>query len=145
MGKNLSLSTREKISKSKTKVSIVHLTEALPDYLTSILDENGRYNTPPSVVGYCLFSGVSRSRFYELAQSDKRVSDILEELSMIQEEYALDMGFNSRNSIFSMFLLKSKHNYHDQPQQLTQNNYLNVNPDVLAEAIQISKGAKTKD
>jgi len=61
----------------------------------------------------------------------------VEYIEMLQEQFAINEGFRGKASIFSMFLLKSKHNYHDSPQQLTQNNYMNISPDLLADALAI--------
>jgi hypothetical protein len=41
-------------------------------------------------------------------------------------------------------LLKADHGLIEKPQQLTQNNYLNISPDLLAEAIELSRSSKPK-
>jgi hypothetical protein len=66
------------------------------------------------------------------------VDKICQFIAMMQEEYCITRGITQQaNPIFSMFLLKSKHNYKDSPQALTQNNYMNISPDVLKDALSL--------
>ena len=144
-GLTLSDETRAKISLSKTKHTKAGLIAGGMSYLASIIEPEENKPVPiPSIVGLCLHAGISRSRLYELLPSMPEVADIVEYIEMLQEDYAIRMGFTSKNSIFSMFLLKSKHNYHDAPQQLTQNNYMNINPDLLADALRIMNEDKAR-
>lgn len=136
-GNTLSIATRQKISISKTKHTKSHLIQAGNSYIDSLCNESGDIIRPPSVVGYCLEAGISRSRLYELLPIWSELADTIEYIEMLQEDYAINMGFTSKNSIFSMFLLKSKHQYKDQPQQLTQNNTFNVSPELLADALKL--------
>ena len=137
-GLTLSPETRAKISLSKTKHTEASLTAGGVSYLDSILNPDPNKTVPiPTVVGLCLHCGISRSRLYELLPSMPKVADIVEYIEMLQEQFAINEGFRGKASIFSMFLLKSKHNYHDSPQQLTQNNYMNISPDLLADALAI--------
>lgn len=137
-GLTLSEETRAKISLSKTKHTKASLTAGGMFYLSSILEPDPSKSVPiPSVVGLCLSVGISRSRLYELLPSMPEVADIVEYIEMLQEDYAIRAGFTTKNSIFAMFLLKSKHNYKDTPQALTQNNYMNISPDLLADALRI--------
>lgn len=146
--KALALTTRQKISLSKTKFTKEYLVEAGASYIDKILNAPKEDKAIATIVGFCLEAGISRSRLYELAQTMPEVADIVEYIEMLQEQTALTGGMTNRlNPIFSMFLLKSKHNYHDSPQQLTQNNTFNVSPDLLADALKImaeGKGKPTK-
>ena len=137
--------TRAKISLSKTKYTEAGLTRGAMAYLDSILDKtDGHLVAIPSIVSLCLFVPISRSRLYELLPTMPEVADIVEYVEMLQEQYAISAGFTTKNSIFAMFMLKSKHNYHDSPQQLTQNNYMNISPDLLADALKIMNAEKAK-
>lgn len=137
------LTTREKISLSKRKITKAHLITSASEYLTEILNSPKEEKKVASVVGFCLYAGVSRSRMYELAQEWQEVADILEYISMLQEQTALEGGMtNKTNPVFSMFLLKSKHGYQDSPQHLTQNNTFNISPDLLADALKLMKENK---
>lgn len=141
-GQILSTTTREKISLSKRKITKDHLISAAITYIDSIIDNEGKFSDIPSIVGYCLAASVSRSRLYELAAEWSEVADIVEYIEMQQEKLAISEGFRGKASIFSMFILKSRHNYHDSPQQLTQNNTFNVSPELLADALKLMRENK---
>lgn len=134
-----SLTTRQKISLSKTKFTKDYLIDRSTEYIESITLADPQAKVIPSIVGLCLHIGISRSRLYELSHTFQEVADILEYVSMLQEKTAIDGGITQRlNPIFSMFLLKSKHGYQDSPQSLTQiNTNLNISPDLLADALKI--------
>jgi hypothetical protein len=136
-GTELTTTTREKIALSKTKHTKANLIESGERYINSVLNPPEGKIIIPSIVGFCLDAGISRSRLYELVAQWSEVADIVEYIEMLQEHFAIGEGFKGKASIFSMFLLKSKHQYHDQPQQLTQNNYMNISPDLLADALAI--------
>lgn len=143
--KALSLTTRQKISLSKTKYTKPVLINGAVNYIDKILNEDEKKKTIPSIVGLCLHIGISRSRLYELSDQWVEVSDILEYISMMQEDKALQGGITNRlNPIFSMFLLKGKHGYQDQAAQLNQTNNFNVSPDLLADAIKLMRSKNTK-
>lgn len=132
------LTTREKISLSKTKYKIPDLIEQSVEYIENILNQDPKDKKLPSVVGLCLHIGISRSRLYELRDKHKQVADIIEYIGMMQEDAALQGGITNRlNPVFSMFLLKGKHGYQDQAPQLNQTNNFNISPDLLADAIEI--------
>lgn len=109
-------------------------------YIDNILNEDEKKKTIPSIVGLCLYIGISRSRIYELADKWQEVSDILEYIRMMQEDKALQGGMTNRlNPIFSMFLLKGKHSYIDTAPALNQTNNFNISPDLLADAIKLMR------
>jgi len=142
--KHLSVTTREKISLAKTKFTKDHLMSAGVAYIDRITTAEPEEKLVPSIVGYCLEAGISRTRLWELSQQWDEVANIIEYIGMLQEELALSGGLTGRtNSVFSMFLLKSKHNYQDTQQQLTQNNTFNISPDLLADALAIMKKSAT--
>lgn len=142
--KALSPITRQKISLSKTKYKKADLIEGGLKYINEVLNADPKEKKLPSVVGLCLSIGISRSRMYELADQHQEVSDILEYVSMLQEDRALQGGITNRlNPVFSMFLLKGKHGYQDQPPTLNQtNNFGNLTPDLLADALKIIREEK---
>ncbi len=145
-GLSLSEETKRKISLSKTKHTARTLTASGVSYIDSILDSKGRLTAVPSIVSYCLHAGISRSRLYELIGQMPEVADIVEYIEMLQEQYAINAGFTTRNSIFAMFLLKSRHNYRDNAANLTQNNnyFQGVSPELLADALTLmNKDKKT--
>lgn len=112
-------------------------------YIEKILNTPKEDKPVPSVVGFCLDAGISRSRLYELAQSWQEVADILEYISMMQEELALRGGLtNKTNPVFSMFLLKSKHGYIDSAPQLSQTNNFNISPELLSDALELMRSKR---
>lgn len=138
--KALALTTREKISLSKTKYTKAVLMDGAVIYIDKILNQKPKEKLIPSIVGLCLDIGISRSRMYELSEKWQEVSDILEYVSMLQENTALQGGMTNRlNPIFSMFLLKGKHGYIDTPQAITQTNHFNVTPELMADAITLMR------
>jgi hypothetical protein len=139
-GKELTPATRHNISVSKTKIKKSDLIKAGKEYLTQ-LQENEKQL--PTITGYALYAGISKRHLYTLADKYPEVSHILELIINLQEEYALTRGITNRaNPIFSMFLLKSKHNFRDNPQNVSQTNNFNISPDVLADAIQLMRSKK---
>jgi len=139
----LSLTTREKISLSKTKYTKSVLIDGGVKYIDRILNAKKEEKLIPSIVGLCLDIGISRSRLYEIAEKWVEVSDILEYIRMMQEDKALQGGITNRlNPIFSMFLLKGKHGYQDTAPQLHQTNNFNVSPELLADAVKLMRSKK---
>lgn len=137
------LTTRQKISLSKTKYTNEYLMQAGVRYVEKILNQTPDKPLTPSVVGFCLEAGISKSRLYELAATNTEVADIVEYVGMLGENHALNGGMHGKtNPIFSMFYLKAAHHYQDSPQQLTQNNTFNVSADLLADALQLMKENK---
>lgn len=136
-GKQLSTKTREKISLAKTRITKSALITAGQNYLDRLANNPKEL---PTLTGFCLEANISRSHLAELAHKYSEVMDIIEKLEQMQEQYCLTNGItNKANPIFSMFILKSKHNFKDQPQKLEQNNYLNVSPELLADALKLMK------
>ena len=141
--KALSLTTRQKISLSKTKYTKADLIAGGVVYVDRIINADKQEKLIPSIVGLCLDIGISRSRMYELAEKWQEVADILEYVRMLQEDKALQGGMTNRlNPIFSMFLLKGKHGYQDQAPQLNQTNNFNVSPELLADAVKLMRSKK---
>jgi len=138
--KALALTTRQKISLSKTKYTKPVLIDGGVSYVDKILNAPKEDKLIPSIVGLCLHIGISRSRLYELADKWQEVADILEYIRMMQEDKALQGGMTNRlNPIFSMFLLKGKHGYIDTAPALNQTNNFNITPDLLADAIKLMR------
>lgn len=145
-GLTLSEDTKHKISLSKTKHTARTLTASGLSYIDSLLNPDGELIGIPSIVSYCLHAGISRSRLYELIGQMPEVADIVEYIEMLQEQYSLKAGYTTKNSIFAMFMLKSRHNYKDNAANLTQNNnyFQGISPDLLADALTIMNKDKAK-
>lgn len=141
-GQTLSTTTREKMSLSKTKISKLHLIQSGHDYIASLFNNKQELIKPPSIVGYCLKAGISRSRLYEILPGMPELADTIEYIEMLQEQYAIYAGFTTKQGNFAQFILKSRHNYRDNPQTLTQNNTFNISPDILADALELMNKPK---
>jgi hypothetical protein len=97
----------------------------------------------PNETRYCLEVGISETHILEYVAKIPEVGEILQHIFDLQKAYCLENGITQKvNPIFSMFLLKAKHNFHDSPQSLTQNNSFNISKDVLADALAIMSKKK---
>jgi hypothetical protein len=106
-----------------------------------IANLNNNPDTMPTLQGYCLEAGVSPSNLNDYRVKFPEVDQLCDTITLEQENFLLTRAINNKsNPIFSMFLLKSKHGYHDQPQSLTQNNSFNISPDLLADALKLMAG-----
>lgn len=135
-GHKMSEITKQRISLSKTVYELQDFLDAWERYGKKLDDDQKRL---PTVGGYCLEVGIPQSRILEYTAKFPEVAQIVEYIVDLQQEFLVTNGVTQKvNPIFSMFLLKSKHNFKDSPQQLTQNNYMNISPDVLADALKLS-------
>lgn len=129
--------TKFKISLANTKHTRESLLEAWETYRKILTDDPKRL---PTIGGYCLTAGISQQNILEYTTKYPEVNEIINFISELQREFCLVNGITQKiNPIFSMFLLKSKHGFKDNPQQLTQNNYMNISPDVLRDALKMMK------
>jgi hypothetical protein len=134
-GNKLSNTTKNKIGLARQEVSKSHLIQSGKTYLAK-LESNPQLL--PTLSGYCLAANIHRSTLLEHSVNIPEVAAIVETIEALQEDYLLTNGIIGKaNPIFSIFLLKSKHQYKDQPQQLTQNNTFNISPDLLADALKL--------
>ena len=135
-GQQLSAETKHKISIAKTEHLLEEFTHAWDRYELKLREDPKKL---PTIVGYCLEVGIPQQNILQYCAKYTEVSDIVNTIVDLQEVFCLENGIRQTvNPIFSMFLLKSKHKYQDSPQQLTQNNYMNISPDVLADALRLS-------
>lgn len=133
-------SIRRKIGLANTKFKIPDLVKLGEQYLSEIDSAKPEDKKVPTMAGFCLVAGISRSRLWELSQNSPEISDLLEQINMRQEQLALEGGLtNKTNPVFSIFLLKSKHGYQDQSPTLSQTNNFNISPDLLADALALMK------
>ena len=135
--------TKQKIALANTEHSVQEFIEAWKRYEIKLHDNP---KLLPNETRFCLEVGISETHILEYAAKFPEVRDILERLFDMQKAFCLENGITQQvNPIFAMFLLKAKHNFHDSPQQLTQNNYMNISPDVLKDALDLmGKNGKKK-
>lgn len=139
-GISQSLATRQKISLANTK-DRTELLEKIGGYIDGLKD-----NQFPSITACALHAGIGEKALlaYELRTAEN--SDIRIMLDIIrdrQKEYLTINGLNKTNdSRMSILLLKANHGLKEEPTALTQNNSFNVSAEILAEALELSRGKK---
>jgi len=141
-GNTTSIATRNKISLVKTKHTQTQLVRAGNAYIKH-LEENPK--ELPTLSGYCLKASIHPTNLRDYTVKYPRVRQHIETISLLQEQYCLVNGIRNRtNPIFSMFLLKSKHGFIDQPKTIEQHNTINLTPELMADAIALSEENKKK-
>lgn len=145
-GKELTMSTKYKISVSKTK-DRSKIVGKLREYKTLLTDPEEK-GLIPSIVSASLYAGISKKSLlaWEITTADNsEVREILDFIRDLEEKYLREMGLLGKtDSKLTTLLLKADHGIQETPQQLTQNNTFNVSPDILAEAIEISRTKSLK-
>lgn len=134
-------------TQTKLKIALAHkkdyteLHEKLEEYLSKL--------TPldfPSIVSASLHAGVSEKAVlsYELRTTENsEIRSLLDKIRMLQKKFLMDNGLSNKiNGKLTGLLLSAEHNLNEKPQQLTQNNTFSIAPELLAEAIEISRGKK---
>lgn len=100
----------------------------------------------PSIVSASLYAGISKKALiaWELTTAENsEVRQILDFIRDVEEKYLRENGLlGVTDSKLTTLLLKAEHGVQDQPQQLTQNNTFNVSPEILADAIELSRTKK---
>ena len=132
--------TKYKISLANSEHTVKEFTDAWERYEVMLHDDP---KLLPNETRYCLEVGVSETHILEYATKFPEVADILGHIFDLQKAFCIEKGIRQEvNPIFAMFLLKAKHNFRDSPQQLTQNNYMNISPDVLRDALTLMGSKK---
>lgn len=145
-GKELSTVTRYKIAVSKQK-DRTKIVKALKEYIGILIDpeEKGQI---PSLVSASLYAGISKKALlaWELTTAeDSEVRQILDFIRDMEEKWLRENGLlGLTDSKLTGLFLKADHGLQEKPAQLTQNNYLNISPELLAEALELSR-SKAKD
>lgn len=134
--------TKNKISLTKSVYTAQDFQDAWSKYEDKLNNDPKKL---PTIGGFCLEVGISQTHILEYVTKFPEVEQIINYISELQQEFLLTNGITQKvNPIFSMFLLKSKHNFRDNPQQLTQNNYMNISPDVLKDALALMSDKNDK-
>lgn len=132
--------TKYKISLANTEHTVDEFLSAWERYETMLKADA---KLLPNETRYCLEVGISETHILEYASKYPEVADILGRIFDLQKAFCLENGITQQvNPIFAMFLLKAKHIFKDSPQQLTQNNYMNISPDVLKDALTLMASKK---
>lgn len=124
-----------------TKKDHTVLLESLETYISQLKPQDF-----PSIVSACLCANMSEKAVlsYEMRQPEEStIRSLLDKIRMLQKKFLLDNGLSNKiNGKLTGLLLSSDHGINDKPQQLTQNNTFNLSPELLAEAIELSRTKK---
>jgi len=133
--------TKYKISLANTEHKPEEFLTAWSTYEDKLLADPKKL---PTIGGYCLEVGISQSHILEYAGKVPGLTEIVERIMELQEEFCLTNGITQKvNPIFAMFLLKAKHNFKDSAiTSATQINNTNISADVLADALEIMNKRK---
>jgi len=126
---------KQAISDSLTTLTLDVLQTGADSYLQTLSKNDKKL---PTLTGLALSMGIHIDKLTHYRTKYPELEKYIKLVETLQQEYALTRGItNQANPIFSIFLLKTRHGYNDQPQQLTQNNTFNISPDLLSEALKI--------
>lgn len=138
------LATRRKISLANQK-DRAFILEKIAYYVEMIQTPEWK-STFPSVTSASILAGINEKNLiaYELTTPDgSDIRLLLDTIRDLQKERLMERGLNKLyDSKIVSLLLKAHHGLREEPTQLTQNNTFNVSPEILAEALQLSRQKK---
>ena len=139
-GTHLSTISRYKIAQSKIK-DRTELLKKINEYILKLTSDDF-----PSITSASLHASISEKALLALELRTEENSDLRILLDVIrdkQKEYLMKNGLSRKtDSKLSIMLLKANHGLKEEPTNLTQNNSFNISPEILAEAIQLSRSNK---
>lgn len=94
----------------------------------------------PTIEGLSAILGVGTRTLYDWEAEYPDFSQTLGQLRDTQKELLITKGLTgSYNTRFAMFLLKANHGMTEKDPlvEATQNNYMNISPDLLADALKL--------
>lgn len=119
-------------------------------YTTSTINSLRKYTsncvksgTFPTIEGLASHLGVGTRTVYDWEAEYPDFSQTLGQLRDTQKELLITKGLTgSYNTRFAMFLLKANHGMSEKDPliEATQNNYMNISPDLLADALELMNG-----
>ncbi len=139
--------TKYKISDSM-QANRTKILPKLREYRKILLDPE-QQNIIPSIVSASLYAGMSKKALlaWELTTAENsELRQLLDFVRDFEEKYLRDNGLMGKtDSKLTAMFLKADHGLQEKPPQLTQNNTFNVSPDILAEALELSRAKKPSD
>lgn len=136
-GNELSIITRHKIGLANQK-DRTELHEKINSYIEGLKAVDF-----PSIVSASLYAGISEKTLLSYEARTAEDSDIrilLTHIRDLQKQYLIEKGLSRLiDGKLTGLLLRADHGLKDEPTNLTQNNTFNVSPELLAEAIELSK------
>ena len=132
--------TKARISLAKKK-DRAELMIKLTGYISSLEETDF-----PSIVSASLHAGINEKALLSYESRTEENSDvriILNDIRALQKKMLIEKGLvNKYNPSIATLLLKANHGIIDQPRTQTQNNIFNISPDLLSEALEISRDSK---
>ena len=143
MGRIQTALTRYKISLAKTK-DRTELLQNIIVYIDGLTE--GDF---PSITQCAISCSISEKALlaYEFRTPDNSDVRILLDIIRDRQKEALTTGGLTKkfDSKFAIFLLKVHHVMKEESPNLTQNNIFNVSPEILAEAIEMTRAKKAQN
>lgn len=124
------------ISRGRPTRYIIKFPANVTEYTHNCLKDNKF----PTVEGLAHYLGVGTRTIYDWREQHKDFSQTIETLLDTQKQLLITNGLTgSYNARFAMFLLKANHGMTEKETVVdaTQNNYMNISPDILADALKI--------
>lgn len=139
-GTTITSLAKSKISQALTK-DRTNLLKSIESYISSLSPDDF-----PSLTKCALSSDISEHALLSLeirTADNHELRVLLDHIRDLQKEYLTTTGLNRKSdSRLSIMLLKANHGLKEDPTTLTQNNTFNVSPEILAEALELSRSKK---
>lgn len=117
-------------------------TKSIPVCVLHYTSECLEKNKFPTIEGLAVNLGVVSSTVYAWEKEYIDFSETVEALRDRQKLLLMENGLNGKYNVsFAMFLLKSMHGYNDKAPlyEATQNNFMNISPEVMADALKLMR------
>ena len=139
-GHQLATTTKFKIAIANRK-DRAELHNSLAEFIYKAQQNPKRYR--PSILNAAIFSNISESALlhYEArSPENSEIRQLLAHIRDLSKQNLIENGLTGKfNSNLTTRLLEANHGLAAQPQNLSQTNIYNVSPDILADAIKLSK------
>jgi plasmid replication initiation protein len=139
-GHNHSLAVRTKISLDNQKNRTI-IDNKVIDYINCI-----KKSDFPNLTDCAIHAGISEKRLIQYELTTGEDSTIRLALDLIRDLQKSSLMKNGLYKIFdnkiTTLLLKANHGLREEPTHLEQNNIFNISPEILAEALEISRTKK---
>lgn len=135
--------TKWQYSQTKTKrprPTLQSMIQKCQDYYDLCVNDPTKL---PTLTDLSQVMGVTLSYLHK-CREEKEIDEVLTKLHEMQEDRLIINGLKNRyNANFVMFMLKAKHGYKEQANNLTQNNNFTVSKDLIADALEFAKKNKS--
>jgi len=114
----------------------IKIPASVTEYTKNCL-KNGTF---PTIEGLAQYLGISARTIYDWEKVHSEFLQTIDTLRDTQKQLLITNGLTGGyNSRFAMFLLKANHGMAEKEQlvEATQNNYMGISPDLLADALRL--------